>query len=179
VIREFSVATLLSVSLAAIWLDLRTRRLPNWLTVLGLTGALLLRVPLGWSAALTGVEGAILALLLGVVLYAVGAMGAGDAKLMAALGGFLGPVGFLGAFAVGAVLGAAWALVAAARSGAILLLFMQLAEAGRHLRSLGRGASMRGAASGGSLTIPYGVPLALGAVIWQFAGAAITGALFS
>jgi prepilin peptidase CpaA len=81
------------VSLAAGWIDYRTRRIPNWLTV---TGALigiviqsLLSGPHGLAMALQGMFLALLCLLPMVLLRA---MGAGDWKLMGALGAILGPV---------------------------------------------------------------------------------------
>jgi len=72
------------------WLDWRTRKIPNWLTVPGLlTGIILsalLRAP-GWKSSLEG-AGVCLAVLLPFVLLR--ALGAGDWKLMGALGVFLG-----------------------------------------------------------------------------------------
>src|SRR5438309_344049 len=74
------------------WLDWRSRRIPNWLTV----PALLLGVALNtivWRLPGTraGLQGAGLALALLLPFVVLRGLGAGDWKLMGALGAFLGP----------------------------------------------------------------------------------------
>ncbi len=69
----------------AIWWDLRSMRLPNWLT--GATA--LLFVPyavafLGWEEAGWRLVGGALVLVIGYALFFAGRMGGGDAKLLAA-----------------------------------------------------------------------------------------------
>ena len=79
--------------LIAGWVDWRTRRIPNWLTVSGfLFGIATNSLLAGWQGAKSSVEGAGLALLLLLPLVLLRAFGAGDWKLMAAVGAFLGPV---------------------------------------------------------------------------------------
>jgi prepilin peptidase CpaA len=76
--------------------DFRTHRIPNWLTVPALCAGVSLRAVLGgWPGALTALEGAGLALILLLPLVLMRALGAGDWKLMGAVGAFLGPVLFL------------------------------------------------------------------------------------
>jgi prepilin peptidase CpaA len=76
----------------AAWTDLRSRRIPNWLTVSGLVVGMAASTILGgWSglkASLLGL-GLGLALLLPFVL--LHSLGAGDWKLAGALGAFTGP----------------------------------------------------------------------------------------
>ena len=74
------------------WIDWRTRRIPNWLTVPSLFIGLLLHSWMaGWHGALFAMEGASVGLVLLLPLVLLRALGAGDWKLMAALGAFLGP----------------------------------------------------------------------------------------
>lgn len=74
------------------WLDWRSRRIPNWLTIPALlVGLVTNTVAWGWDGAMAALGGAGLALALllpGVLLRGIGA---GDWKLMGALGAFLGP----------------------------------------------------------------------------------------
>ena len=99
-------------------LDLRTRRVPNWLTLgittLGIALAAAQLTTLSMGAALGG-----FALGLGLMLpgHIAGATGAGDVKLFAAIGTLLGPTGIAVAFVYTAILGGVLALVVAAHRG--------------------------------------------------------------
>jgi prepilin peptidase CpaA len=94
--------------------DLRTRRVPNPLTVgIALTGvalALFHVTPLGLPAALAGFAVGLVLMLPG---HIIGATGAGDVKLFAALGTLLGPKGILVAFAYTAIAGGVMAVCVA------------------------------------------------------------------
>jgi prepilin peptidase CpaA len=84
------------VTLLAGWVDFRTHKIPNWLTVPALFLGVGLRTAVsGWSGAKASLEGAGLALVLLLPLVLMRALGAGDWKLMGAVGAFLGPVLFL------------------------------------------------------------------------------------
>jgi prepilin peptidase CpaA len=97
-------------------IDLRSRRIPNSLT-LGIT-AFGLVLALGYPGGV-GIWGALGGFAVGLLLmlpgHLVGATGAGDVKLFAALGTLLGPKGILVAFVYTAIAGGILALVVAAR----------------------------------------------------------------
>lgn len=101
---------------AVVW-DIRYRRLPNWLTVAAAGFGVVLHTYLaataGLGAALGGVAVGMAILLPGFLAHATGA---GDVKLMAAAGAFLGPypalVAALASIACGAILALAWAATA-------------------------------------------------------------------
>ena len=99
-------------------IDIRARRIPNPLTlgtaVLGLALAAVHATPVGITGALAGL-GVGLALMLPA--HIVGATGAGDVKLFAALGTFLGPGRIGMAFIYVALIGGALALLIAGRRG--------------------------------------------------------------
>ncbi|WP_059410726.1 A24 family peptidase [Cupriavidus basilensis] len=90
--------------------DMRSHRIPNWLVAAGLLLALALQMTLhgpgqGAQAWLTGALAGFAPYL---ALYLLGAVGAGDAKLMAGIGAFAGPQAALeiaiASFAVGGLL---------------------------------------------------------------------------
>jgi prepilin peptidase CpaA len=107
------MALIAVVATAAVY-DVRTRKIPNWLNlsgvILGLGLNTLLLPAHGIVVALLGMG---LALLIYVPLYLIRGMGAGDVKLMAAVGSIAGPQNWLVIFVVTALLGgiAAFALV--------------------------------------------------------------------
>jgi prepilin peptidase CpaA len=101
---------------ASALVDLWSRRVPNKLTlavaVLGVTLAALGVSGLSLTAALGGLVVGLLVMLPG---HVIGATGAGDVKLLAALGTLLGPVGILLAFLYSAIAGGALAMIVAVR----------------------------------------------------------------
>src|SRR5215208_209386 len=88
-VLNISVGTFLTLACLS---DLRTRRIPNVLTISAALGALLFHlVTGGWSAAGGSVAGLFLGALLFFPMFALRGMGAGDVKLLAAVGAWLGP----------------------------------------------------------------------------------------
>jgi prepilin peptidase CpaA len=86
----------LAFTLYAGWLDRQTHRIPNWLTVPSfLVGVTLHSISNGWEGAAVALEGTGLALAILLPLVLMRALGAGDWKLMGAVGAFLGPTIFL------------------------------------------------------------------------------------
>jgi prepilin peptidase CpaA len=83
----------------AVWagiLDLRYRRIPNWLTGTALVCGIAVNAVLGgWTGARTSLLGAALGLLILLPFVLLRALGGGDWKLVGALGGLLGPAGLL------------------------------------------------------------------------------------
>lgn len=100
-----------TVLIAAVY-DLRDRRIPNWVCfaalLLGVFGNVLL---LGMGGALSSLEGIGLAMLIYLPLYLLKGMGAGDVKLMMAIGAAVGPLGRLQIFAITAVVGGILGLI--------------------------------------------------------------------
>jgi prepilin peptidase CpaA len=80
------------LALIAGWTDLRSRRIPNWLTVPAVFVGLAANVAVsGLSGLKTSLLGAALGLVLLLPFVLLRALGAGDWKLAGALGAFVGP----------------------------------------------------------------------------------------
>lgn len=104
--QVMGLAALMLLVFAALVFDLRQRRIPNTLVLLALTGGLFINLigPQTWQSGTglfgsypgaQGIKGALLGALTGLVVflpfYLLRAMGAGDVKLMAGIGSFVGP----------------------------------------------------------------------------------------
>jgi prepilin peptidase CpaA len=161
---------LVLVLLVASWTDVRSRRIPNWLTIGGAIAGLAVR---GWAGPGPLVDGALgvgLGLLLAAPFFAIGALGGGDAKLLMAVGAFMGPADLARASLLIAVVGGLVALVEAGRRGVLL---PTLASCGSLLLSwvtLGRRGREPKTVGGERLAVPYGVAIAAGSLLWWFAG---------
>ncbi|HEY1296695.1 MAG TPA: prepilin peptidase [Chloroflexota bacterium] len=126
---EFSILPVIAVIAAVIALvtDVRSRRIPNWLT-----GSTLL-FGLAANAYVSGVEGAVsslagAALGLAILLpfYMFGTMGAGDVKLLAAFGAVVGPHLLISIAVYAAIVGGIQSLIVLRRLGRVSLTLHQL-----------------------------------------------------
>ncbi len=164
------------VAIAAVY-DVRFRRIPNWLT---LSGVLLgiglnsfLNVPgmhwfdgLNWRSSLAGMG---LAFLIYFPLYLLRGMGAGDVKLMAAIGSLVGPVAWFAIFIVSNILGGLVAVVLLLTRGRF---FRTLANVGYmlneliHLRPPYARKEELDLASGKAVTMPHGLAIAIGTLVF-------------
>jgi prepilin peptidase CpaA len=80
------------LSLVAAATDLRSRRIPNWLTVPGMLIGIAANTTLsGWSGLKASLLGAAVGLALLLPFVLLRSLGAGDWKLAGALGAFTGP----------------------------------------------------------------------------------------
>ena len=166
-----TVAFAAVMALAAL-LDLTSRRIPNALTVTAVALGLLLRVPLGLHAVIAGILGIGLALVLTTPLFLAGALGGGDAKLLAAVGAFMGPGRLIGACLLIALLGGIVALLDAARRGALLRVLLNTFHIVVGWLSPVRSGVPISISSPTAMTVPYGVPIAVGALAWWLWGGA-------
>src|SRR5208282_6369708 len=114
----------LIVLAVATFTDLRSRRIPNWLVlpflVVGLVTAAWLH---GWHGLGQSFGGLGLGLLLYGFLFWMGGMGAGDVKLAAAIGAWIGPSQLFFALVVTAMVGGIMVLAWAVFGGFLKDLF--------------------------------------------------------
>jgi prepilin peptidase CpaA len=163
-----STAVFVAVVGYAGWTDLRTRRIPNWLTLTGLLVGLALRAVDGLVPLRQGVAGAGAACVVGMVFFLLGALGGGDGKLLIAVGAFLGIDRLPGALLLIGVLGGLLGIGIAVRHGVILPSVLNAAGMIRRWVTFGRSGVKRTIASPGAVTVPYGAAIALGAIVWWF-----------
>lgn len=104
---------LLALVLCAAVYDVRYRKIPNWLTLLGVLVGLGLNTFLfqGWPGLRLSLMGLGMGFGIYFVLYALRAMGAGDVKLMAAVGSMVGWEDWFGIFIITAIVGGVAALL--------------------------------------------------------------------
>lgn len=138
---------LFTVVFIALVTDLKERRIPNWLTFSGAGLGLLLNIVFyGWNGLTNSLLGGVVGLLLLLIPFIMGGIGAGDVKLLGAIG-FITSMNFV-------LLTMLWTAIA----GGIIALAYMLYKKQLLIRWL-----KTGVASG--TTFPYGIAIFLGTVI--------------
>jgi prepilin peptidase CpaA len=157
----------LGVTLLASWVDYRTRKIPNWLTVSGLIfGIGANSLIAGWHGAKVSLEGAGLALVLLLPLVLLRAFGAGDWKLMGAVGALLGPVLFLFVLAGSIFVSGLMAIVQMYRSGRMMATLRNMAVLVRGFFSFGLRAHPKISLDNpGLMKLPFGVAVAVATLV--------------
>ena len=159
------VAVLALLLILAAAYDTRTHRIPNGIPAAGLAAGLAGHLWPGFGPGLLMSCGGIATALLLLLPYAAGALGAGDVKLLMAVGALMGPV-FLLWTLLGTVFAAALlALVQAARRG-VLRETIQNVQFGLLLLGTRTGVSALASVSQAG-RMPFAPAIALGA-IWAF-----------
>jgi prepilin peptidase CpaA len=166
----FASVALAALLGAAVWFDIRLRRIPNALTVAGLGVALLLRSVNGVDSLADGFAGAGFAVVLALIPFAFGLLGGGDVKLLGAVGGFMGAEHLFGALLAIALAGGVLALLEALRRRAVLVVVSRSFAAVKHLMLFGRFGMGLTLESPEAITVPYGVAIAVGSLAWWFTG---------
>lgn len=154
------------------WDDFKTRRIANKkVFFLLLTGFLYQMTLLSYSGIFTSLMGLFVGFALLFLPYRLGAMGAGDVKFLAAIGAFTGSKSVIMIFLISAVIGGVYSVLAMIRQGT----FRKSIQGIKH--RLVYAACAQKLPNEGiiqfsekSVTIPYGVSLALGTVGYLFWG---------
>lgn len=155
--------------IAAALRDGATHRIPNPLVLAGAaTGVGLQSYYGGLPGLLESLEGLAVGLVIMLPFYIIRVMGAGDVKLMAAVGAFLGPTGVLGATLCSGIVGGLLAIGVAVyrRQFARLLSNVWLVLVGSHaaleVGQLPTHARCRNSVG----DLPYAVAIAFGVFAW-------------
>lgn len=151
--------------ITAIYTDLRWSRIPNWLTFSAMGMGLLVHAWIGGlHGALSSLAGLSVGMGLFVLPYVCRAMGAGDVKLMAAIGSIIGATGALSVALLSVLAGGLYALGAMSYQWG-------LAATSRKLAFAAYGAFVTGGSTGvGDLQLPfqlrYGLAIAAGTLLF-------------
>ena len=159
---------LLMVTTAAIK-DLESRRIPNLLLLTGVLGALVLHLlsPQPLAALGSALGGFALGLAILLPFYLLRGMAAGDVKMMAAVGAFTGPAGALHIVIVAWCAGGVMALAILIVKGRLRLVLSNLWGMLRPmLLRLPRGAAPGPGSQSSAGSIPYGVAIAAGTIVY-------------
>jgi len=159
----------------ASWIDYKQRRVPNWLNA-GVAGAGLMAQ--AYFFGLDGVEAGLTGLVVGfgllIVPWLMHGMGAGDVKLMMAIGVWLGPYLTFLSFCVGAVAGGIIAVIMIMSTGRWWRAYANLVTITQKVSSRSTIFSEFGSAQSfgsSSQLLPYGVPLTIGTLVVFFSQA--------
>jgi len=157
----------LALALTAAWTDWRSRRIPNWLTVSGaIVGGTLHAALSGWHGALFALEGAAVALLLLLPPVLMRLLGAGDWKLMGALGAFLGPVLILFVFVLSIFTSGLMAMVQMSTAGRVRETLQNMFVLVRGVLSFGLKANQQVSLDNpNALKLPFGIAVAAATMI--------------
>jgi prepilin peptidase CpaA len=179
-------ALLLALVVGAAVYDVRYRRIPNWLTVSGLLLGLILNSfmyqgistsPFGFSGLFFALRGFGLAFLVYVLLYALRAMGAGDVKLMGAVGAIVGWENWFGIFIVTAMIGGVLSLMLVIARGRLQKTMFNVAFIFTEMTS-GRPAYLKNeeldVKSNKALGLPHGAVIAVGCIVFLLLSAHYT-----
>lgn len=153
----------------SIFTDVRTRRIPNFLTVPFACGGILFHcATTGFIAGgVYALEGLTLGCLLLLILFALGGVGGGDVKCLGTLGAWIGPERIFWVFLYGAMAGGLLAFV---------LLIRPSGEKGiRDLLSNVKTSLITGrfpGLSGSGTRFPYTIPITVGLIMFLLIGKA-------
>jgi prepilin peptidase CpaA len=156
----------------------RYRRIPNWLNVAGLVLGLILNSFLyqgtssyvfGFAGLLFALKGFGLAFVVYVFLYALRAMGAGDVKLMAAVGAIVGAENWFGIFIVTAIIGGIMSLLLVIARGRLQKTLFNVGFILSEMKS-GRPAYLKNeeldVKNKKALGLPHGAVIAVGCIFF-------------
>lgn len=165
----WSVWVMVSVVLVvAAVIDGRQLKVPNWLTFpMILSGWLASGIIYGWGGLGASLWGTAIGLGLLLPAYAIGGMGAGDVKLLAGVGAWVGASQTFWAFIVSAIIGAIIAVVMVAVSRKWQhhqKQFFGILSEILVIRSPSKLSEIAAERKPTMMLLPYGIPIAIGTI---------------
>jgi prepilin peptidase CpaA len=146
--------------------DLRFQKIPNILTFPAMVAAIAYN---SWFSGLEGflfsIEGIGLGMALFIAFHLLGGMGAGDVKLMGAVGGFLGPEGVFIAFLFTAFTGGIYSLAILAYHGYLRGTLKRYGTMFKSFILTKKIVYVSASNKESKLRLCYGVPIAMGTLL--------------
>lgn len=166
---EVPLAIVLLLLAIAVVCDVKSHRIPNWLVFSGaLVGMAYHALSSNGMGGMASVQGLAVGLAAFMPLYLIRAMGAGDVKLMAMVGAYLGPGSAFGAVLTVFIAGGVLALAAAIRNKALPRLYenLRFIMADMSMKMMVGGAAAQvDAVPVSAGKVPYALAIATGTVI--------------
>ena len=167
-LENWHVKTVCVILIVAAYIDGKELRVPNWITFpMVLAGLIYSGFSGGWTGLGEGLLGMVVGLACLLPLYAVGGMGAGDVKLMAGIGAWLGVQTTFFAFCVSTVVGAVMAVVMVLSKGAFKKHYAQFLMILSEWLSIKNPKELSQIAAERKPTmylLPYGIPICIGSI---------------
>ena len=143
-------------------------KVPNWITFpMILSGWLISGLSFGWPGLGWSLVGTVVGLALLMPAYAVGGMGAGDVKLLAGVGAWVGGTVTLYAFCVSAIIGGIIAVAMVLYRNAWHKHYSQFWNIWAEMvtiRDPEKLATIAAERKSSMLLLPYGIPIAIGTI---------------
>ena len=163
---HFSQIILIVVLIIAAISDIRFQKIPNWLTFPAMLAAVVINTSsMGLQGFLFSFGGILVGIAAMIIPYLMGGMGAGDAKLMGAVGGMLGPKGVFIAFLLTALIGGLYALGILAYCGGLGETVLRYWQMLKMFFLTGKVSYVPPPAQDAKPRLRYGVAIAMGTIM--------------
>ncbi|RPF55845.1 A24 family peptidase [Aquisalibacillus elongatus] len=157
---------LISGLLASFYLDIKFRKIPNYITfVVIVSGITYHSVANGLEGLLFSTTGIIIGILLLFIPFFLGGVGAGDVKLLGAIGAVMGAKFTIYAFLISAVIGGLISFIIIMKNGRLGFFFKSILFTVLYREK----TDITSSEPKERFTIPYGVPIVIGTfsmMIW-------------
>ena len=169
-ILDWRTGILMLLLVTAAITDYRTHRIPNWLVLSGTLFGLIYNMavpPFRHASLLWPLEGLALGLIVFLPLYLLRIMGAGDVKLMAMVGAFIGPTDMVWVMPYIMIVGGVLSIVLVLVRGTARRMFSNLNTLFQltYLNTMSGGRpDFRIDTSASAGKLPYGVAIAIGTI---------------
>lgn len=147
-------------------IDIKTLTIPNKISIPLALAGLIYHTYIGmWRMSIVGF---LVAFAVGYVCFALGGMGGGDVKLMAAIGAWCGVEGYIFILLIASVIALIWTFVVAIKHGALINFLKQIRDMFVSLKMYGLQALFQNQSKEkpSREPIPFGFCLGIASICW-------------